>query len=426
MNQLLEFAGKFHPLFVHLPIGVLLIGVVFIWLNESGRPVKIALAVGALTAVASVITGLLLAETEGYSDDVSYHKWAGIMLMAASVVLYFIPQRFLKPGSVIITLLIFITGHLGGTLTHGPLLPEPEADNLDVSQLDLNNAVFYDDAVKPVLEARCYSCHGDTKQKGGLRLDSPDMITKGGKNGKVIAPGNPEESELVRRILLPDEDEDHMPPKEKKQLTEAEKKLLSLWIGSGSDFKKKMSDVLNEQQLASIVSASESSFHLPDVDVTAPDEDLLSKLTEQGVAITRVAKESNFLQANFVSVPNEAQQLLEAMKPLARNIVILKLNKTNVTTLGDYENLVSLSLADTQVDDQVIDRIASYKYLVSLNLSSTRVTNVDKLKALEKLKYLNIYNTSVTSIDLPNVRVEKGNYSVPTFESDTTVVKTPQ
>lgn len=426
MNQLLEFAGKFHPLFVHLPIGILLIGVVFIWLNESGRPVKIALAVGALTAVASVITGLLLAETEGYSDEVSYHKWAGIILMVVSVVMVILPQRFLKAASIVMTLAVFTTGHLGGTLTHGPLLPEPEADNLDVSQLDLNKAVFYDDAVKPILEARCYSCHGDTKQKGGLRLDSPDMITKGGKNGKVIAPGNPEESELVRRILLPDEDEDHMPPKEKRQLTEAEKKLLSLWIGSGSDFKKKMSDVLNEQQLASIVSASEASFQLPEVDVPAPDEDLLSKLTEQGVAITRVAKESNFLQANFISVPNEAQQLLEAMKPLARNIVILKLNKTNVTTLGDYENLVSLSIADTKVDDHVIDRIASYKYLVSLNLSGTKVTNVDRLKALEKLKYLNIYNTSVTSVDLPNVRVEKGNYSVPTFESDTTVVKTPQ
>ncbi|HEX8060259.1 MAG TPA: c-type cytochrome domain-containing protein, partial [Cyclobacteriaceae bacterium] len=325
MDQLQEFAGKFHPLFVHLPIGVLLIGVLFIWLNESGRPLKIVLGVGAIAAVASVITGLLLAQSEGYADEVSYHKWAGIMLMIASVALFFMPQRLLKPGSIIMTLLIFVTGHLGGTLTHGPLIPEPEADNLDVAKLDLDNAMFYDDAVKPVLEARCYSCHGDTKQKGGLRLDSPDMIYKGGKNGKVVTPGNPEESELVRRILLPDEDEDHMPPKEKKQLTEAERKLLSLWIESGSDFHKKMSELVDEKQLASIFTVSESSIQLPDVDIPAPDEDLLAKVTEQGVAITAVAKGSNFLQVNFISVPDETQALLETLKPVAKNIVILKL-----------------------------------------------------------------------------------------------------
>jgi hypothetical protein len=426
MDRLLEFVGKFHPLFVHLPIGVLLIAVLFVWLNESGRPVKIALAVGAITAVASVITGLLLAESEGYTDDVSYHKWAGIMLMIASVALFFTPQRFLKSGSVIVTLLIFITGHLGGTLTHGPLITEPEADNLDVSKLDLGNAVFYNDAVKPVLEARCYSCHGETKQKGRLRLDSPDMITKGGKNGKVIIPGNPEESELVRRILLPENDEDHMPPKEKKQLTEGEKKLLSLWIESGCNFDKKMSDLLNESQLTSItMAANDNAIQLPDVDVPAPDKELLAKLTEQGVAITPVAKGSNFLQVNFVSVPNETQSLLETLKPVAKNIVILKLYKTNVTSPGDYENLVSLNLADTKVGDEIMDRIVSYKNLASLNLSGTKITSVEKLKSLGKLRYLNIYNTAVKDADLPNVKVEKGNYSVPTFETDTTVVKTP-
>jgi hypothetical protein len=423
MQGFFEFIGKFHPLFVHLPIGVLLIGVVFIWLNESGRPVKIALAVGAATAVASVITGLLLAQGEGYGGEVSYHKWAGITLMIASVGLFFTPQRFLKPGSVVVTLLIFVTGHLGGTLTHGPLIAEPEADNLDVSKIDFTKAVFYDDAVKPVLAARCYSCHGDTKQKGGLRLDGQDVILKGGKNGKVITPGNPEESELVRRILLPDDDEDHMPPKERKQLTEEEKKLLSLWIETGADFKKSMSDVLDEKQLASIVSA-DNSIRLPDVDVPVPDEDVISQLTEQGVAITPVAKGSNFIQVNFIGVPNEAQALLETLTPIAKNVVILKLNKTNVTTLGDYENLISLNLSDTKVGDEVIDRIAGYKDLVSLNLSGTKITSVEKLRALKKLRYLNIYNTSVEAVDLPEVKVEKGNYSVPTLESDTTVIKT--
>ncbi|MEJ0031391.1 MAG: c-type cytochrome domain-containing protein [Bacteroidota bacterium] len=189
MEKLVEFVGRFHPLFVHLPIGILLIGVLFIWLNESGRAVKIALAVGAFTAVTSVATGLLLAQSEGYSSEVSYHKWGRHSLMIASLALCFTPAQFLKAGSVVVTLLVFVTGHLGGTLTHGPLIAEPEVGNLDVSKIDFTKAVFYDDAIKPVLEARCYSCHNEAKQKGGLRLDSEDLILKGGKNGKVITPG---------------------------------------------------------------------------------------------------------------------------------------------------------------------------------------------------------------------------------------------
>ncbi|MEJ0031392.1 MAG: hypothetical protein WDO15_13910 [Bacteroidota bacterium] len=145
----------------------------------------------------------------------------------------------------------------------------------------------------------------------------------------------------MKRILLPIDDEDHMPPKEKKQLTEEEKKLLSMWIESGVDFKKKISESLNEKQIKELSHKAES-FELPDVTVSAPDEKLLEKLTEAGVAIIPVAKESNFLQANFISIPNETQKLLETMKPIEKNIVILKLNKTNVTTLGDYENLISL------------------------------------------------------------------------------------
>ncbi|MEI9919333.1 MAG: c-type cytochrome domain-containing protein [Bacteroidota bacterium] len=418
----MDFVGRFHPLFVHLPIGVLLIVVLFIWLNESKRVIKISLAVGALTAVASVITGLLLAQSEGYSSEVNTHKWSGIVLMIVSVAMFFVPERFLKPGSIVMVIMVFVTGHLGGTLTHGSLIAEPEADNLDVSKIDFTNAIFYDDAVKPVLEARCYSCHGDTKQKGGLRLDSEDLIMKGGKNGKVIIAGNPEESELLKRILLPIDDEDHMPPKEKKQLTEEEKKLISMWIESGPDFKKKISESLDEKKIKELSHKSES-LEMPDIDVPTPDEKLLEKLTEQSVAITPVAKGSNLLQANFISVPNEAQALLETLKPVAKNIVILKLSKTNVISLGDYENLISLNLSDTNVGDDIIDRIITYKNLVSLNLSGTKITSVEKLKSLEKLRYLNIYNTPIKEVNLPNVKIERGNYSVPALETDTIVVR---
>jgi hypothetical protein len=418
---MLEFTGKFHPLLVHLPIGFLLIAVVFIWVREPGRAVKIAIGLGAIAAIASVITGLLLADLEGYSSEVNVHKWSGILLAAVSVGMWFTPANYLKPGSVAMTILIFVTGHFGGTLTHGSLFTEPEAGNLDLAMIDLSNAVFYEDAVKPVLEARCYSCHGEEKQKGGLRLDSQEAIGKGGKNGKVIVAGNPEESELVKRIDLPPDDEDHMPPKEKRQLTDVEKKLISLWVASGADFNTK----LTKEQVTELSVSGGNEVTLPDVEVAKPDEALIARLTEQNVAITPVAAGSNFLQVNFISVPDETQQLLETLKPIARNVVILKLNNTNVQSLIEFENLMNLNLAGTKVNNDILDQVVRSKQLISLNLSGTAITSVKKLEVLKHLKYLNVYNTSVTDANLQGVRVEKGNYEVPTLESDTTILKSP-
>ena len=53
------------------------------------------------------------------------------------------------------------------------------------------------------------------KQKGGLRMDNPDYLMKGGKEGETIVAGSADESEMIKRILLEREAEHHMPPKEK-------------------------------------------------------------------------------------------------------------------------------------------------------------------------------------------------------------------
>jgi hypothetical protein len=56
---------------------------------------------------------------------------------------------------------------------------------------------------------------------------------KGGKDGPVIIPGNEEKSEMAKRLSLPREDDDHMPPKEKPQPTEQEIALIHWWIAAG-------------------------------------------------------------------------------------------------------------------------------------------------------------------------------------------------
>ncbi len=74
-------------------------------------------------------------------------------------------------------------------------------------------------AVLPVFENSCVSCHGPEKSKGDLRVDSFAALSKGGENGPVVVPGKPADSKLMKRLLLPLEDEEHMPPEGKPQLT---------------------------------------------------------------------------------------------------------------------------------------------------------------------------------------------------------------
>ena len=99
--------------------------------------------------------------------------------------------------------------------------------------------MVYSDIIQPILQEKCYSCHGPRKQKAKLRLDGKDNILRGGKDGKVVEAKLNEKPEMLRRILLPPDDEDHMPPKEKGQLSERQVMLIRWWLEKGADFNVK-------------------------------------------------------------------------------------------------------------------------------------------------------------------------------------------
>ena len=94
------------------------------------------------------------------------------------------------------------------------------------------DAIDYLRQIKPVLQSRCYACHGALKQKGDLRLDTAALAIKGGKNPSVVAPGDIEASTLIERISAKDETE-RMPP-EGEPLKPMEIALLRAWIGQGA------------------------------------------------------------------------------------------------------------------------------------------------------------------------------------------------
>jgi mono/diheme cytochrome c family protein len=87
--------------------------------------------------------------------------------------------------------------------------------------------------VWPILAQNCLECHGERRQEGGLRIDSPASWKKGGTSGSVVIPHSAATSELVRRISLPSGDAEAMPPRGSR-LTSQQISAIRRWIDGGA------------------------------------------------------------------------------------------------------------------------------------------------------------------------------------------------
>jgi hypothetical protein len=88
---------------------------------------------------------------------------------------------------------------------------------------------FFEQHIRPLLAENCYSCHGDKKQKGGLRLDSLEAILRGGESGPAVVPGKPAESLMVEAINFAGLE---MPPSGK--LSNEKVAVLTRWVALGA------------------------------------------------------------------------------------------------------------------------------------------------------------------------------------------------
>ena len=84
------------------------------------------------------------------------------------------------------------------------------------------------------LATYCTKCHGPSKQKGKLRVDSLAALLKGGAEGPALVPGSPDKSSLVARLRLPLGNDEHMPPAKEPQPSAAEVAAFASWVRSGA------------------------------------------------------------------------------------------------------------------------------------------------------------------------------------------------
>jgi len=239
--------GRLHPLLLHLPIGLvagvaLLEAVALVRPRLALRPaVSILLWCAALVAAISAGTGWILAGEASYGGDtLELHRWLGLSLAGVVFVTAIVqsrakPPAFYRVGLVLALALLIPAGHFGGELTRGPgFVLEPLASKRPrtptaMVAMDIQRTVF-EATIRPTLDATCVACHNEQKRKAGLSLVDGESIMAGSENGEVVVAGDVANSELVRRLRLPLDDDDHMPPEGKRQPSEAEIAAIETWI----------------------------------------------------------------------------------------------------------------------------------------------------------------------------------------------------
>jgi uncharacterized membrane protein len=274
------FFGRLHPVLVHLPIGfiVLLAALELLALfprfAHANHSAGIILAMAAPVAVVTALCGWLLSRGGGYDTRLLWwHQWTGISTAAACLAagfLYSTNRQRAYRWCLFSTLpLLLVASHFGGSLTHGsdylfryaPALlraflnggAQPTPGQRDARQWP--DLPVFGGIIQPVLQRDCTSCHGPEKAKAGLRLDSLSAVLKGGKSGPVIIPAKPDESELLRRLRLPPEDDDHMPPQGKPQPTQDDLALIQWWISAGVPADKPAGQLKPPANIARILAA---------------------------------------------------------------------------------------------------------------------------------------------------------------------------
>lgn len=234
-----------------------------------------------------------------------------------------------------------------------------------------------------------------------------------------------------------------MPPKEKPQLSSAEKDLLQWWVNSGAGFDKKVGQVAQPARVQPALLAVQSGQPdeqpkealLPEKKIGPADPSAIDAVREKGGVVIPVAANSPYLLVNFVGADTVTLQTLQLLEPLQEQLVWLKLadahlRDADLALIGKLRSLRRLHLEGNAVTDKGLQHLQTLADLRYLNLSGTRVSGqgLESLKGLKNLKKLFLFQVPQTTINrsrlqqiMPQTVIDTGGYQVPTFESDTTI-----
>ncbi|MTB49991.1 c-type cytochrome domain-containing protein [Lewinella sp. W8] len=449
------FLGRFHPLLVHLPIGILLLAVVLEWWpGDRMRPaIRLSWAAGAASAVAAAFCGWLLAGEAGGGDGLFWHKWLGITVAVMAIAGVWITRsggKLARYFGIATVLVLALAGHQGGNLTHGeqylwqhapaPIQQlagyAPDSTLLrDWDRVNTDSINVYATFLAPVINDKCVRCHNANKQNGGLRMDAPHLLFAGGDGGSILRPGVPLESEWLRRLTLPRDNEKAMPPDD-TPVDFTITRLLEYWIAEGADTLAVLDPVNTPEDLKALLLRDyqldlRPKLFVETVFAPAVNAQILDSLRAMHWSISELLPGQYVYEVKPQPGRQPTAEALAALAELLPEQVVylsverLPFQDDDLAPLTAFQNLHRLRLNNTQVSQRTVERLGSLAHLASLNLYGTPVddgifTSLDQYPALEKL-YLwqtAVSDTAATQFANrhPSVEVDTGFR----FQSDAT------
>lgn len=279
--------------------------------------------------------------------------------------------------------------------------------------------------VAPLLQRHCVSCHGEEKQKGDLRLDAKAHVFPDGEASELVVAGKPDDSELVRRVELPDGDEDLMPQKGER-LKPAEVAALRAWIAAGATWPEAADAWFAEKAKAMVVPKIDFGIAAPDAATGERIDAALRALEKRGIVAQRIAADTPAIDVNASLLGRAFTDAdLALLADLAPVLVWLDLGRTAVTdegmkSLAGFGELRRLVLANTAVGDQGLAALGALPKVAVLNAYGSKATDQGllALATWPALRTVYAFETAVTkagaealAAQKPGLVVDRGDYA---------------
>ena len=409
MEEIIKYLGNFHPVVLHLPIGAFLFTfLLFIsqkYLKSNFDPaVRMGLLFSFITSIITSIFGYILHLNGDYDSVlVDRHMWLAI---ATTILIGFVlylhkkqkPYNHVLSSFVFATVLLTITGHNGGSLTHGKdYLKLPDFEK-EISIVSYDSIHVFNQVISPILDSKCVKCHNTGKSKGNLMLSSIDKILLGGEKGQIIKSNSSLDSRLYTYLNLPIDDEMHMPPDGNSQLNDNEKELIKLWIDEGADFYnfRKMNDDNFSKEILSFLPKEIAS-------VDPPNRNDLVRLIENEFRIERISTENNFIDIKYQG-KSFKQSYLRLLSKVSNNIKRLDLSFVDLSSidlsrLDDFDNLTYLNLNNTKLTTKKLQKLDLNIQTLILSNNNFDVSVFDKFISNPTNERVFAYNT-ISDLDL--------------------------
>ena len=436
--EFLDFLGSLHPLIVHLPIGIILLTIAIdVFMRNKNNSVQRVITMGwffsFFSGLLAALFGWFLGDNGYYFESqIDIHKWSGIAFVSICFIIWllrYINFRFTKSfnRSVNLTsiILLTITGHFGGEMTHGQNylfenLPYTQkkisVTTLSETKRSNNDSLFvYEDLIHPVLEEKCIACHNQNLASGGLNMSSVENMIKGGNSGVGIKNGNPFKSLIYKRVSFPHDHPKFMPPTG-VPLSYDQIATLEWWIDNGAEKQMPVTLTRNDSKTLRLMELQygldlREKTYLETLSLSSPSQEDLKSIEGEEYIWRFLNPEQSFLDLKFTKKKIEINDLLK-VQPIKNNITWLNLadcmlNDNHLSYISNFPNLTRLKIQKNPlVTNKGIEALQKLEHLTELNLYGTRVSNntLITLGQMKSLKKLFVWNTRITDKDITDFK----------------------